>query len=39
MKQKIELRQLYSLGALVFLTPALRLFPAQAAALAGGAGG
>ena len=38
MEQNIETRQLYSLGALVFLTPALRLFPSQAAALAGRGG-
>ena len=38
MEQHIETRQRYSLGALIFLTPALRLFPARAAALAGRAG-
>ena len=33
--QHIERRQLLSLGALLFLAPALRLFPAQSAQLAG----
>ena len=35
MEQNIERRQLLSLGVVLFLAPALRLFPAEAASAAG----
>ena len=35
MQEQYNTRQLLSLGAVIALTPALRLFPAQAAQLAG----
>lgn len=38
MREQYNSRQLFSLGAVIALTPALRLFPAQAARLAGRAG-
>ena len=38
MQEQYNTRQLLSLGAVIALTPALRLFPAQAARLAGRAG-
>ena len=38
MQEQYNTRQLLSLGAVIALTPALRLFPAQAASLAGKAG-
>ena len=38
MQENYNARQLLSLGAVIALTPALRLFPARAAAIAGRAG-
>jgi len=38
MREQYNMRQLLSLGTVIALTPALRLFPAQAARLAGKAG-
>ena len=35
MQENYNARQLLSLGAVIALTPALRLFPARAAAIAG----
>ena len=38
MQEQYNTRQLLSLGAVIALTPALRLFPTQAASIAGRAG-
>ena len=38
MREQYNMRQLLSLGTVIALTPALRLFPARAAQLAGRAG-